>query len=255
MSDQSPFGGAPSSANSSRPALPGGSVVVRPTQDELLDAIASDLYMHAAACVREFGDFHLALSVWPEAEALYLRLLYDPRFRDLPWKRTHLWLVEENFSQNRFEVLEQAIVLQSDIPQQQVHRPAQTQDYQAELQESLGWREKGHDRLDFALLPLLERGQTHGSRSAGPAAALVETRPGQVLMTRRLLEATRFIAIAALGSGSVEGVREIVTRGTRRSGAGSDRLFADEISPLGGELRWYVDQSACRSETGREGEG
>ena len=77
-----------------RPALPGDVVVTR-TADELMDRLAADLVIHAESCVREFGDFHLALSGGEPFDKLYQRLMYDPNYRRLPWRRTHLWFVAE----------------------------------------------------------------------------------------------------------------------------------------------------------------
>ena len=45
--------------------------------------------------MREFGDFHLALSGGAIFEPIYQRLMYDPDCRRLPWRRTHLWIVDE----------------------------------------------------------------------------------------------------------------------------------------------------------------
>ena len=69
-----------------------GTVVARHTAEELYDALASDLIVHSTNCVRQFGDFHLALSGGRTPFPLYERLMYDPRFRILPWQRTHLWM-------------------------------------------------------------------------------------------------------------------------------------------------------------------
>jgi len=77
-----------------RPALPGEVVRTR-SVDELIDAIAANLVIHAENCVREFGDFHLALSGGSTPQPLYERLMYDPDYRRLPWRRTHLWIVDE----------------------------------------------------------------------------------------------------------------------------------------------------------------
>lgn len=230
-----------------KPALPNGSVIVRKDADLLMDAVATDLFLHASACVRQFGDFQLALASWADAEPLYLRLLYDPRYRELPWRRTHLWIVEERFSASppHFQLLQEAIVTQSDIPEEQVHRPVPGEDYEETLKAVLGWREKGQDRLDYALLPLLPGGFTHGSPAAGDDAPLIETSPDQVRMSRRLINATRFISSVALGPDMESAVRDVP-----RAPAGSDRLLARDLKPIGGELRWYVDESVCETRPG-----
>src|SRR4051794_1770169 len=66
------------------PTLPhANEVVVEATVDELIDQIAADMVVHAENCVREFGDFHLALSGGSTPQPLYERLMYDPNYRRL----------------------------------------------------------------------------------------------------------------------------------------------------------------------------
>src|ERR1044071_2436025 len=123
-----------------------GTVVVRETADELIDAIAADLFFQAQACVRSFGDFHLALSGGSTPEPLYRRLMYDPNYRDRPWKRTHLWIVDErrvpeDDERCNFRMIRETLVEQSDIPREQVHpikalSPTADTDYEAELREN-----------------------------------------------------------------------------------------------------------------------
>ncbi|MBX3389907.1 MAG: 6-phosphogluconolactonase [Phycisphaeraceae bacterium] len=230
-----------------RPALPNGTVIVRRNADELMDAVATDLFLHAGACVRQFGDFQLALASWPEAEPLFLRLLYDPRYRELPWRRTHLWVVEEEpgGKETHFELLKDSIVAQSDIPDEQVHRPLAGEDYEDDLKNVLGWREKGQDRLDYMLLPVLAGGFTHGSPLTGPDSPLIDSGHGRIRMSRRLIEATRFISHVALGADMESAIREVT-----RAKNGSIRLLAREVRPIGGELRWYVEESACENRPG-----
>ncbi|MGE3109279.1 MAG: 6-phosphogluconolactonase [Phycisphaerales bacterium] len=143
------------------PPLP-GSVVVRSSVDELIDAIAADLMVHAMNCVRAFGDFHVALSGGSTPLPLYRRLMYDPNYRSLPWARTHLWVVDErrvpfDDEKSNFRSISETIGDHSGIPPEQVHPIfAQADDadtaYEASLRETLAWREPGHDRLDYVLL-------------------------------------------------------------------------------------------------------
>jgi hypothetical protein len=108
-----------------RPDLP-GTVVIRPNADAVIDAIAADMLIHATNCVRTFGDFHLALSGGSTPLPLYERLMIDPRYRDLPWARTHLWIVDERrvpFDDERsnFKHISEIIADHSGIPPEQVH--------------------------------------------------------------------------------------------------------------------------------------
>ncbi|MBC7772344.1 MAG: 6-phosphogluconolactonase [Pyrinomonadaceae bacterium] len=156
----------------SLPPAPGltGSVVVRASADELVDAIAADFLVHAINCIRTFGDFHVALSGGSTPIPFYQRLMYDPSYRAIPWQRAHLWIVDERrvpFDDDRsnFRSISEIIVDHSGIPSEQVHpifaqAPDADTAYEALLRETLGWREPGHDRLDYVLLGMGSDGHT-----------------------------------------------------------------------------------------------
>lgn len=244
------------------PRLP-GTVIVRPTVEPLIDALAADLFTHAVNCVRTFGDFQLALSGGSTPLPLYQRLMIDPHYREFPWPRTHLWIVDERrvpFEDDRsnFKHIDETIVQHSGIPATQVHPIRATRDdadtdYEHTLREVLGWREKGHDRLDFALLgmgadahtaslfpfsPALDAGERLVVINSGPRV----TPPDRVTMTAHLLNATRFVAVLVTGGGKRETIARI---------AGGQATPIDApilaIRPHGGELRWYLDAAACPS--------
>ena len=243
-----------------KPRLP-GAVVLRESSEQLVDAIAADLLFQAKACVRAFGDFHLALSGGSTPQPLYRRLMYDPNYRDLPWKRTHLWIVDERrvpFDDERsnFRMIRELIVDHSDIPREQVHAifplaEHPDADYERELTETLGWREPGHDRLDYVLLGLGEDGHTASLFPHSPALAsdgrlvLVNegpsvTPPDRVTMTLRLINGARLVGVMVTG----ERKREPVARIERGREPVAD-LPAAGLRPVGGELRWYLDGAAC----------
>ena len=56
--------------------------------------LLTDFRHRADCCVRAFGDFHVALPGDACFGALYRRLLVDPLFRMLPWRKTHLWMLD-----------------------------------------------------------------------------------------------------------------------------------------------------------------
>lgn len=250
------------------PRLP-GTVVVRETVDQVVDAMAADVLIQASACVRAFGDFHLALSGGSTPTPLYLRLMYDPSYRDLPWSRTHLWIVDErrvpfDDEKSNFKAISEIIVAHSGIPEEQVHPiPALEADadrrYERTIQESLGWREKGQDRLDCVVLGMGADGHTASLFPRSPAlhqapgtprlvrinAGPAVTPPDRVTMTLELLNASRFIAVMVTGQSK----RDTVARVAGASGAVSPAVIDDlpilGVRPVGGELRWYLDAPAC----------
>ncbi|MHC5023137.1 MAG: 6-phosphogluconolactonase [Planctomycetota bacterium] len=242
------------------PDLP-GQVVVAPDFDQLIDKIAADLVVHAENCVRQFGDFHLALSGGKTPQRLYERLMYDPNYRRLPWKRTQLWLVDERCvplddERSNFHVIGETIGEHADIPPEQVHpifasSPDADIAYENRIKEALGWREKGQDRLDFILLILGADGHTAGlfphteplqdQRRFVRFNATEERQPSErVTMTLPLINSARFIAILGTGSDKAAVLERI--------GAGGetiDDLPVTGVQPLNGELKWFLDADAC----------
>lgn len=225
------------------PALP-GSVRVGEDLEEALDALAADLFVQSGNCVSAFGDFHLALSHGPVQERLMMKLMTDPKYRSIPWSRTHLWaisepLLEPGHPEHSMTHWRELAAEPGSIPDQQLHhvqghRPDGASAYARELVEHLEWRERGHDRLDFVVLgedPALIEGIDD------PAGQLVgfSACQSRIMMTRRLLNASRFIAV--LGSGRPG--RELVEILT---GGGEPTIG---LGPEGGVLRWYLDAYAC----------
>jgi 6-phosphogluconolactonase len=245
------------------PDLP-GEVVVAPHIDELIDKLAADMVVHAENCVRQFGDFHLALSGGSTPQPLYERLMYDPNYRRLPWRRTHLWVVDERcvpFDDPRcnFRMIDETIVDHADIPREQVHpifalSPAADVEYEALIQETLSWREKGQDRMDLIVLGMGADGHT---ASLFPHTAPLREQqrlvrfntypqvdpPRRVTMTLPLINSARFVAVFVVGESKAPMIKRIAV-----ADAGVDEIPIRGVSPLNGELRWYLDAAACGSQ-------
>jgi len=264
------------------PALPGETAVALDL-DRMIDLVAADLVLHSIACARTFGDFHIALSGGRTPIKLYERLMYDPNCRAIPWRKTHLWIVEERAvplddPESTFGLIKETIVGHSDIPREQVHPITMTSsdaaaDYERALRETLGWREKGHDRLDYVLLGLGADGSTAGlvpgsaaamertrlmaavasderPQSVSQAAAGTGIRTGirtvsrdvtrRVTMTIPLFNAARFVAVLASGDAKADAIRRVVA-----GGEPTTDLPVAAIRPVGGQLKWYLDQAAC----------
>lgn len=244
-----------------KPNLP-GEVLVREGVDDLIDALAADLYFQARACVRTFGDFHLALSGGSTPEPLYRRLMYDPRLREFPWKKTHLWQVDERCvgegdDRRNWKMIAGLLLDHSDIPRDQVHpmpvlEPDGDERYERELRTVLEWRERGHDRLDYVLLGM--GGDLH-TASLFPGSVALEARAGRLVvfndgpgvvpprrmtLTYEMLNASRFLCVLVTGEGKREAIGRLVGGGLERSEAP-----VTGVRPLGGVLRWYLDRGAC----------
>ncbi len=227
------------------PELP-GSVRVGLGIEETLDSIAADMFVQSSNCVNEFGDFHLALSHGLIQERLFMKLMVDPKYRSMPWGRTHLWSVCESavppgHDEHSMTHWEQIVVDAGGVPREQLHPmqahlPSGATRYIQELTEHLEWRERGHDRLDFVLLG------ADLSLIAGvddPADQLVSFLACQtkLVMTRRILNAARFIGVVGVGADGRNMVDSLVE---------SNQSEQIGLSPSSGVMRWYLDGYACR---------
>lgn len=252
------------------PSLP-GTVVVRPTVEDLIDSIAADLFFQATACVREFGDFHIALSGGTTPEPLYRRLMYDPAYRQLPWRRAHLWVVDErrvpfDDPRSNFRMIRETIADHADIPPDQVHPIFATaadaaRDYEEKLHSAFVWRQRGHGRLDYVLLGLGEDGHTASLFPFSPALAeherlVVENAgprvapPARITMTFPLLNAARFLAVMVTGERKRPAVQRLARANSSGGQVGVEELPALGLHPVAGELRWYLDHAACPDPAG-----
>lgn len=249
------------------PGLP-GEVVVADTVDELMDFISRDLCRHAVQMVQDHGDFQLALSGGSTPLPFYTRLMYDPDCRVLPWRRTHLWMVDERCVERGHEdanytAIEETIVMHADIPEEQAHpidalSKTGDEEYEEEIREAFQWREESERRLDYVLLGMGPDGHT---ASLFPhTTALAETKrrvrfnscldatpSDRVTMTYPLLNAARFVAIMVTGTEKAAMLQRVA------SGEDSiEELPILGIQPVDGILKWYLDRDACSAFASQE---
>jgi 6-phosphogluconolactonase len=243
------------------PPLPGDAVVARRDVDQLYHALGADLLIHAQNCVREFGDFHLALSGGSTPLPFYRALMTDPAFRRLPWKFTHLWLVDERRVPetdvaSNWKQISAHFAHHADIPEDNLHpmhadREGADVAYERTLREHLLWREKGHDRLDFVLLGMGDDAHTASLFPDSPALRERDrlvvfnegpsvTPPPRLTMTFPLINAARYVAVLVTGSKK----RATLSRVAEQS-ASTRELPILGVKPLAGVMKWFLDAEAC----------
>ncbi len=227
------------------PPLP-GSVVVRPSLDDAVAAAAADVMMQAHACVRGFGDFHLAMPAGEAAHHLILRLMTDPNYRGLPWSRTHVWATRERRigpgdAGHWLAEVGEMLLHGSDLPSEQIHgihghlHDADAR-YERELCAALGEREPGHDRLDCVVLPATETAVRAHEDPMGRLVGPTEDGDG-VGLTGRAIRGSRLVMVVGTGVGA----KPVLDRfGTDADAVG--------VVPDGGLLRWYLDRAALGHE-------
>ncbi len=220
--------------------------LVRETFDDVVDAVCADLFLQAGGCVQTFGDVHIAIEPSPRALGAVLRLMVDPLYRSLPWDRAHVWLTSDgphppSDERSGFAELAGYIGEHAGIPAGQLHaipigegKPDEV--YESELRRCLSHREPGHARLDFVLAEL-DASANVGGLVAGDAddRALTARGDGRVSLNLTALNGARCVAVLAAGAEASGPLADIV------AGEGIGAL----ITPIAGELRWYLDHPAC----------
>ena len=244
-----------------------GTVTVSSATDDLFDQLGSQLMSAAMRAADERGRFHLALSGGSTPEPFYIRLVTDPKFRLIPWKLTHLWIVDErqvpsDHEKSNFRMLQESLVDQVPTPEDQVHRvrtelddPAA--DYRQQLEDVFGRSPTGDlPRLDFVLLGMGDDCHTASLFPGSPALderelAIVSNDgdrvvpPARVTMTYPLLNAARETAVLAVGEKKRAALQRVADL------AGGTDLQEIPISGVrphdhaGGSLTWYLDDAAA----------
>jgi 6-phosphogluconolactonase len=258
-------------------------VIARSTTDEVIDALAAEMFLHAQNCVRAYGSFHLALSGGKTPIPLYERLMIDPALRTFPWDRSHLWVVDErrvpfDDPKSNFKAINEIIGDHSGIPAAHVHpifatEPDADTAYELQLRKHLGKREKGQERLDFVLLGMGDDGHTASLFPHSPALARGQrpprlarinsgptvTPPDRVTLTFDMINASRFVAVMVAGSDKRTALARVAAAAGGGVGPGgvptgpepSAEMIADlpilGVRPVAGVLRWYLDHEACPS--------
>ena len=244
-----------------------GTVTTAPDPDALFDRLGSQLMAAAMRAADERERFHLALSGGSTPEPFYMRLVTDPKFRAIPWKLAHLWIVDErqvpsDHEKSNFRMLTESLIGQIPTPESQVHRvktelddPAA--DYRAQLEDVFGRSPAGDlPRLDFVLLGMGDDCHTASLFPGSPALeedALPVVNndgdrvvpPARVTMTYPLLNAARELAVLAVGAKKHAALQRVADLG------GAEDRTEVPISGIrpgdhaGGTLTWYLDDASA----------
>ncbi len=253
-----------------------GTVHTSVDADTLYDDLAHALMGAALAATRERGVFHLAVSGGKSPEPFFMRLVTDPRYRLIPWKLTHLWMVDERCvppedERSNWKMIKETLANHVGIKKRQLHPiPVMEKDpasvYERELLEVMEEagdgdapagaiaRVRAVPRLDFVQLGMGDDGHT---ASLFPhSAALHEkqrlivandgphvTPPPRVTMTYPLLNAARALAVLVIGENKNPALRRVAQQLAR--GPDPETLPITGIMPTTGQLTWFLDHAAA----------
>ena len=252
-----------------------GNVIVEPDAEALHARLGHDLLDAARKAVNARGTFHLALSGGGTPEPFYERLATDLSFREMPWKDTHVWVVDErrvpaDHEKANIRMLRSALLdhVSPPMPAHQAHpMPVDGEDpagrYADELAEAYGHKlpsEGGGGvppKLDFVLLGM--GGDCHTASLFPASPALGETEawvaendgekvvpPPRITMTYPLLNNARKVAVLLTGAGKHAALERV--QALREAGeVDTEEVPISGIDPSkhGGTLAWYLDAAAA----------
>ena len=248
------------------PGLP-GSRVITPDPEELIDWVSRDMAWLAHRRVYESGVFHLALSGGSTPQKLYRGLMIDPRYRLFPWRRTHLWIVDERCvpeddDRSNFKSIRELIVEHSDIPASHVHpMPVLEADGASRYERQMRTALAGDDtenRLDYVLLGMGADGHTASLFPRTPALSererwvvvndgptVAAPRP-RMTITFPVINSARRICVLVTGEGKHAMLQQLALA----AGAAQpdvQRLPITGVRPIydDAELVWYLDHAAA----------
>ncbi len=234
-------------------------VTVFPDVHSLFAGTAEMLSEEAKLAVERHGKFSFVLSGGSTPKGLY-ELLATPTWRGrIPWRDTHLFWGDERWVPstdlaNNYRMTFDAMISKVPIPESNVHRihtdsgaPEEAaRSYEQELKDFFN----GDPIFDFVLLGLGSNGHTaslfphrpvlHDQTHWVAADHVDEVGMDRITLTTRALNAARTVAFLVSGADKAEVVLEVVN-GPRDP----ERLPAQLIAPVSGQLRWLLDETAA----------
>jgi 6-phosphogluconolactonase len=243
-----------------------GTEIVAPDTERLFEKLGEALLSAAFDAVEQRGVFHLALSGGSTPEPFYMRLVTDPKFRGLPWKQTHVWVVDErrvpeDHEKSNWRMIRESLVDHVPTPAAQLHPVPTLADepaaaYEAVMQRVFGFTPRaGVPALDFVLLGM--GGDAHtASLFPGSPALRVRDRwvidndgpsvvpPARVTMTYPLLDEARRLAVLVVGHSKVDTLRRVAKAHTEGT-PDHHELPITGLAPRPGALTWYLDDAAA----------
>ncbi|KAM8927213.1 GDH/6PGL endoplasmic bifunctional protein [Pelodytes ibericus] len=237
-----------------------GNIMVSNWAEQLIQTLAQDLQIAAEAAIKRSGVFHLALSGGSSPLALFQRL--SRHQHGFPWKKTHLWLVDERCvaftdPDSNFGSLEDHLLQHVRVPYINIHPMPVHINQRFCAEEDLGNQTYaqeisalvGNASFDLVLLGLGNDGHTASIFPGNEAGIkgdsfvlLTEspTNPRQRMsLSLPLINKARKVAVLVLGKGKHD-VLTLITRAENNP----KKWPIHGVNPTSGKLVWYVDYEA-----------
>ncbi len=232
---------------------------------EELSHAAAALFTQLACCrATEANPFFAALSGGSTPRRLYELLGGTPYSGQIPWGSVHLFQVDERcvppeHPDSNYRMVREALLDRVPLPEANFHRMAAEQadreraahQYAAELARVLQPQPGEYPRLGLVFLGMGADGHTASLLPGSPA--LVERKLWvrvnfveklgipRMTLTFPVLNAAAQVAFLVSGAEKAETLRRVL-----RGPLGPERLPAQAVRPVNGQVSWYVDEPAAR---------
>lgn len=237
-----------------------GPSIVRDDVYDLYHDLASAIMLAAEQAIERRGAFHLALSGGSTPEQFYMRLVTDVDYRAMPWRQTHVWIVDErrvpeSDDRSNMRMIRQTLTDHVPIRSRQVHPMPVLSSQPADEYEAALRQEVADGRLDFVLLgmgddchtaslfprsPALDIRDRWIAINAGPAV----TPPDRLTMTYPLLNSARELGVLVTGAKKTAALERISNQ-LRHHGPDAAAMPITGVQPEDGAITWYLDTAAA----------
>ncbi|MEM7577631.1 MAG: 6-phosphogluconolactonase [Planctomycetota bacterium] len=243
-----------------------GRTVAAPDTETLFEKLGEALMSSAIESIERRDVFHLALSGGGTPEPFYVRLVTDPKFRAIPWAKTHVWVVDErqvpeDHNKSNWKMLRESLVDHLPIPAEQLHpMPVMEDDpagrYEAAMEAAFGMKvaDGACPRLDFVLLGMGGDCHTASLFPESPALCVGDrwicendgekvVPPPRLTMTYPLLNAAWQLAVLVVGKGKHAALGRVHDL-YEAEHVDAKNVPISGLEPTHGTLTWYGDHAA-----------
>jgi len=236
-------------------------ITVLPDATALADVAAEAILDAARAAVTRHGRFTIALAGGATPAATYTRLALPPFVDAMPWDRTWVFfgderMVDPHHPESNFHMAYDRLLAKVSLPVEHVFRirgesedpEAAAREYAKSLAEACDEKRGGMPRLDLVLLGVGVDGHTASLFPTSPVVrevfrpvaavhAAAAAIPERVTLTLPVINAAVRVFILVSGPEKAKVMKAVL--------ADKALLPAGMVSPVDGELRWFLDAPAA----------
>ncbi|NWF71311.1 MAG: 6-phosphogluconolactonase [Chloroflexi bacterium] len=234
-------------------------VHIFPNVEALIHAAADEFVRRASESIAARERFAVALSGGSTPHALYTLLASAVYAQKIDWARTHIFWGDErcvppDHPDSNYRLAHETLLAHVPLPPRNIYRmrgeidpAAAAEEYAQALKAFFG----GEDtRFDLLLLGMGDDGHTASlfphtpalaEKSRLVAANYVESKAvWRITLSARAINAAAHIVFLVAGAGKAQRLYDVL-----KGAPQPEHLPAQSVSPVNGDLRWFIDAEAA----------